>query len=317
MIISVSRRTDIPSYFSEWFINRIIEKYVVVSNPVNKHQLSRIYLSPEVVDGIVFWTKNPLPMMDKLDLLGGYTYYFQFTLNSYGIDAEPNVPPKNDVIIPAFQRLADMIGPERVIWRYDPIFLSGKYTINYHIDYFNKIAEKLKGYTKKCTISFIDYYRNTRNNIKDLKLLELTDEHKDILARHLSESARSNGLEMDTCAENIELEKYNISHARCIDVELFEKLTGYRLSVEKDKSQRPECGCAASIDIGVYNTCRNGCKYCYANFSTETVLKNIGKHDPGSPILCGGISGGDKVTERHVGSNKDGQISIFDRQQQK
>ena len=102
MIISASRRTDIPSYFSEWFINRIIEKYVVVSNPVNKHQLSRIYLSPEVVDGIVFWTKNPLPMMDKLDLLGGYTYYFQFTLNSYGIDAEPNVPPKNDVIIPVF-----------------------------------------------------------------------------------------------------------------------------------------------------------------------------------------------------------------------
>ena len=104
-------------------------------------------------------------------MLGGYTYYFQFTVNSYGVDFEPNVPSKNDVIIPAFQRLADMIGPERVIWRYDPIFLSGKYTINYHIDYFNKIAEKLKGYTKKCTISFIDYYRNTRNNIKDLKRL--------------------------------------------------------------------------------------------------------------------------------------------------
>lgn len=315
MIISASRRTDIPAYFSVWFYTRIKEKYVVVRNPMNRRQLSRIDLSPEAVDGIVFWTKNPLPMMDKLDLLGGYTYYFQFTVNSYGVDFEPNVPSKNDVIIPAFQRLADIIGPERVIWRYDPIFLSEKYTVDYHIDYFNKIAEKLRGYTNKCTISFIDYYRNTRNNIKDLKILGMTDEHKDILAKHLSESAQNNGIKMDTCAENIELEKYNITHARCIDAGLFEKLTGYRLSVEKDKSQRPECGCAAGIDIGVYNTCRNGCKYCYANFSIKTVLNNNEKHDPESPILCGNISDSDKVTKRHVRSYKNGQISIFDRQQ--
>lgn len=284
---------------------------MVVRNPINMHQISRINLSPEVVDGIVFWTKNPAPMMDKLKLLSDYTYYFQFTLTSYADDIEPNVPSKNDIIIPAFQRLADMLGPERVIWRYDPILLTERYTINYHIDYFNKIAERLRGYTQKCTISFIDYYRKTQNNIKNLKLLKLTSESMDNLAMRLSESAQSNGLKIDTCAENIDLKKYDLSHARCVDDKLFEKLLGYSLNVEKDKSQRPECGCAASIDIGAYNTCRNGCKYCYANYSTNTVMNNFGKYVPNSPILCGEVHENEIIHDRPVKSNKSGQLGLF------
>ena len=161
MIISASRRTDIPTYYSDWFFNRIKEGFVFVRNPMNAHQISRIDLRPDVVDGIVFWTKNPLPMLDRLDLLKEYTYYFQFTLTSYGEDVESNIPSKSNVIIPSFQRLSDKLGPERVIWRYDPIFLSQKYSIDYHIHYFEMLAKRLSLYTKKCTISFLDYYCNT------------------------------------------------------------------------------------------------------------------------------------------------------------
>lgn len=166
MIISASRRTDIPTYYSDWFFNRIKEGFVFVRNPMNAHQISRIDLRPDVVDGIVFWTKNPLPMLDRLDLLKEYTYYFQFTLTSYGEDVESNIPSKSNVIIPSFQRLSDKLGPERVIWRYDPIFLSQKYSIDYHIHYFEMLAKRLSLYTKKCTISFLDYYCNTEKNFQ-------------------------------------------------------------------------------------------------------------------------------------------------------
>ena len=143
MIISASRRTDIPNYYSEWFFNRIKEGYVLVRNPMNISQVSKISLSPDVVDGIVFWTKNPLPILDRLEELREYTYYFQFTLTPYGKDVEPNVPSKNDLIIPSFRKLSERIGKERVVWRYDPILFNDKYTMDYHIKYFKALAAKL------------------------------------------------------------------------------------------------------------------------------------------------------------------------------
>lgn len=152
MIISASRRTDIPTYYSDWLLNRIKAGYVYVRNPMNVHQISKISLSPDVVDGIVFWTKNPIPMLDKLNALKDYMYYFQFTLNSYGVDVERNIPSKNNVIVPTFQRLSDLIGPDRVIWRYDPIFLSETYTTDYHIHYFEELAKRLSSYTKNARL---------------------------------------------------------------------------------------------------------------------------------------------------------------------
>jgi len=149
MILSTSRRTDIPSYYSEWFFNRIKEKYVLVRNPMNYHQVSRIDLSPEVVDCIVFWTKNPMPMLSQLEQLQNYRYYFQFTLTGYGQDVERNLPSKKEVILPAFQRLSKEIGREKVVWRYDPIFFSEKYSMEYHCRCFSKMAEELAGSVAK------------------------------------------------------------------------------------------------------------------------------------------------------------------------
>lgn len=308
MIISASRRTDIPTYYSDWFLNRVKDGYVYVRNPMNAHQISEISLSPEVVDGIVFWTKNPVPMLDKLSLLSNYTYYFQFTLNSYGVDVERNIPSKEKVIIPAFQKLSDMIGPERVIWRYDPIFLSETYTADYHIRFFEKLAKRLSPFTKKCTISFLDFYRNTKNNIAPLAPSAFPQSEQERIAKRIAEIAHSYGLCVDTCAEGIDLNQYGIEHARCIDDRLLSQLIQCPLNVKKDKNQRLECGCIESLDIGAYNTCHNGCRYCYANYSDKAVSTNGEKHNPNSPLLIGAVGPEDKITKREMFSCKTGQL---------
>ena len=308
MIISASRRTDIPTYYSDWLLNRVKAGYAYVRNPMNAHQISRVSLSPEVVDGIVFWTKNPIPMLDKLDALRDYMYYFQFTLNSYGADVERNIPSKNNVIIPAFQRLSDLIGPDRVIWRYDPIFLSETYTMDYHIRYFEELAKRLSPYTKKCTISFLDFYRNTEKDMATLALGRFSVRQQEQLAKSLAEIAHSYGLRVDTCAEEIELQQYGIERARCIDDRLLGQLIQRPLRVKKDKNQRSGCGCVESLDIGAYNTCCNGCRYCYASHSEKTVETNSGKYDPDSPLLMGKVGPDDKITERKMFSCKVNQL---------
>lgn len=311
MIISASRRTDIPSYYSEWFINRIKEGYVYVRNPMNIHQISKISLSPEVIDGIVFWTKNPIPMLSKLDALDGYMYYFQFTVNSYAQDIEPHVPNKNDVIIPAFRELSRKLGADRVIWRYDPILLTEKYTIDYHVKYFEEIAKRLSGYTKKCVISFVDMYRNTQGNMKEFGLLPLGTKEMLELAQRLVAIAEKYHITIESCAEKINLEQFGIAHGHCIDCDLFERLLGCKLDLDKDKNQREECGCMASIDIGMYNTCRNGCRYCYANYSAKTVDRLSSQHDPLSPLISGIVGPEDVIKERQVKSCKQCQMGFF------
>lgn len=312
MIISASRRTDIPSYYSEWFYNRIKDGFVYVRNPMNIHQVGKINLSPDVVDGIVFWTKNPIPMMKRLDELYQYTYYFQFTLNAYGIDVEKNVPSKNDKIIPAFKQLSKQIGKDKVIWRYDPIFLNEKYTMEYHKQYFKKLCSSLSQYTEKCTVSFIDFYRNTERNIKSLNAVEPTNDQKIELMEYFSECAKNDGIYIDTCAEDIDLSLLGIEHAHCIDKERFERIGNYHLSVEKDKNQRAICGCVASIDIGMYNTCKNSCLYCYANYSSNAVNNNFIAHNPLSPLISGDVNDDDIIKLRDVKSCKNCQLRFFD-----
>jgi len=310
MIISASRRTDIPSYYSEWFFNRIKEKFVYVRNPMNIRQVSIINLDPEVVDCIVFWSKNPKPMIDNLNLLKDYKFYFQFTLTPYEQDVEVKLPSKTE-IIETFKKLSDMISPQKVIWRYDPILINKKYNIAYHIDKFEKLASVLKGYTEKVTFSFIDFYKKITENIKLLEITEISTEEKNIIAQSFSEIARNNNFLIDTCAEDIDLSKYGITHARCIDDRLISKITGKNLLFEKDKNQRLECGCVKSIDIGEYNSCSNGCVYCYANYSNNIVEKNNKKHIQSSPLLIGDVCHDDVVKERKIISEKTLQNELF------
>lgn len=316
MILSVSRRTDIPNYYSEWFINRIKEGYLYVRNPMNAHQISKINLSPDVVDCIVFWTKNPIDMIDKLDELRDYQYYFQITLTGYGKDIEPGLPDKNDVLIPAFKRLSNKIGKKKTVWRYDPILINSKYTKDYHYRAFTKIADELKDYTERVVISFVDLYAKTQRNTEGLQIENTRPDEMIEIAARLAEIAHDRGLEIESCAEIIDLESVGVSHGHCIDKNLIEDIIGCPIKVGKDKNQRPECGCMESVEVGSYNTCKNGCKYCYANFNPERVKSQTHLYNPNSPILCGSVSeeAGDKITERKVESLKlkDVQISIYD-----
>ena len=301
MIISASRRTDIPAYYADWFFRRLQERYALVRNPMNLHHVSRVDLSPEAADGIVLWTKDPSPMLDRLDVLKDYPYYFQFTLTVYDTDVEANLPSKS-VLTDVFRKLSDSIGPERVIWRYDPILLNFRYTEEYHMHCFERLARRLAGHTEKCIISFIDLYPKIAAAVKALGITPMPDEQKRRLAKRLSEIAFAHGLGMETCAEAIDLSDLGISHARCIDDRLLSRIAGRPISARKDRNQRPACGCAESVDIGAYNTCPHGCCYCYANHSTAAAAKNRAVYDADLPLLCSRLAEGDNVRERSAKS---------------
>lgn len=315
MIISASRRTDIPKHYSEWLVNRIKEGYVDVRNPMYASQVSRYSLSPKIVDGIVFWTKDPAPMLKRLDAFSEYSYYFQFSLTPYGKDIEGNLPDKHE-LIKTFKELSLRIGSDRVNWRYDPILFNGKYSMEYQIRAFGKIATELNGYTKKVTISFIDEYNfGGRSVYTSLQTEAIVLAQQYLLAEKISEIARDNGMSIDTCAEKIDLQKYGIEHARCVDGRIFERLNGCKLSrlkrrydeLAKDAAQRKECHCVDSIDIGWPNTCLNGCKYCYATSSEAELEQNIKKYNPNSSLLCGEIDQqNDRLTDhRGRGDERD------------
>lgn len=312
MILSVSRRTDIPNYYSDWFVSRVKEGFLYVRNPMNTHQISRINISPEIVDCIVFWTKNPANMIENLEYLQKYVYYFQFTLTGYGKDVEPNFPDKREELIPTFKRLSEKIGKEKVIWRYDPVLISEKYTMDYHLKAFEEIASNLADYTEKVIISFIDLYSKTQRNTKELAIRQITNEEMTALAGKMGKIASKHNLIIETCAEQINLQKAGIQHGSCIDKKLIERLLGCKLIAEKDKNQREACGCFESIEVGAYNTCLNGCKYCYANFNDGKVTDNIKLYDKDSALLCGRITSDDRITDRKVKSLKDNQISFWE-----
>ena len=310
MILSASRRTDIPAFFSEWFFNRLDEGYFLVRNPSFPHKVSRVEVSPEVIDCIVFWTKNPLPMLSRLDRLKGWDYYFQFTLTGYGKDIETHLPDKKKVLIPAFIELSERIGPERVIWRYDPILFNEKYNEEYHIRAFSRIASSLKGYTEKCVISFVDDYNKIRRTLRSLSEAKLSEDRLIDFAGRLCRIAAENGMATATCAEKIDLSSVGIEHNSCIDRSLIERITGGKLMAGKDKAQREQCGCVESIEMGTYNTCSNGCKYCYANFSPESIAANLAGYDPAAPMLCGKLGPDDTVYEKNMRSLLDFRITF-------
>ena len=288
MILSASRRTDIPAFFHEWFFGRIDERFAIARNPVNASQVKRIALSPDFIDCIVFWTKNPEAMMPRLDKLAGYSYYFQFTLTPYGADIEPRLPDKAK-IIDTFRRLSDRLGPSRVVWRYDPVFVNARYTVSHHAESFGAIANALKDYAEKAVFSFIDMYSKTERNMAGQSPEALGLEAKLEIARQLAQTARENSLAIDACAEDVDLSDYGIARAKCIDGNLVSRIAGRPLDAKKDKSQRPGCGCAASVDIGAYDTCLHGCLYCYANRSHSAALENARNHDKSSPLLVGAL----------------------------
>lgn len=272
-------------------MERIRQGYCTVINPFNSKQRRHVSLQPEDVDVIVFWTKDPRPLFPYLPELDarGYKYYFQFTLNGYGENWEPQAPAL-EVAVPAFLKLAGVIGPERIIWRYDPIVLSNVTDEEYHIRRFAGIAGQLAGSTARVIVSLVDDYRQTLSRLKTLTRqgIEvrhgLTDAELAHLMRELAGIALGYGLELRTCAESPELARYGVLPGRCIDPDYIRQVFGLELGFPKDRSQRAECGCVQSQEIGAYGTCRHGCLYCYAG-SLNTGLRNRARHHLDSPCL--------------------------------
>ena len=263
----------------------LVLKEIVVINPFNIKQANVIPMTKESIDCIVFWTKNARPLLDKIDRLKGYDYYFQFTVNGYGKQIEPGVPDLEEVI-ETFIDLSKTIGKEKVIWRYDPIFIDNEHDINWHISNFSKIISRLSKYTEKCVFSFIDMYSKTKRNTSQFGIREPSTEEMEKLAKIMSEIASENNIGLCTCCETIDLKKFGINHNRCIDGDLIRRLFNIAVNDTRD-AQRENCGCLKCHDIGSYNTCLHKCRYCYATFNPKMADDNHQNNHIDSPLMIG------------------------------
>ena len=293
MILNVSGRTDIVAFYSKWFMNRIKEGFVDVRNPFYPKQVSRINFSD--VDGIVFCTKNPIPILDKIDDIN-IPFLFHITLTPYKKDIEPNVPAKGK-IIEAIKKLSKKIGKDKIWIRYDPVFINDIYTLDYHVKNFKKMCELLDGYVEKIIISFLDMYQNVRYNIPYLRPKKLTEEDYKVIGMSFSSSAKKHHMTVQTCAEKRNLSEYGFTLSDCVTKEVAKKLTG-KENFKTWTARGNKCKCISMADIGEYNTCMHMCKYCYANYDEIKVKDNIKKHDPNSSLLTGCLQKDDIIKPR-------------------
>lgn len=305
MIVSASRRTDIPAAHAEWFFRRLREGYALVRNPMNPRSVSRVSLAREDVDGIVFWSKDPSPMLGRLRELDGYAFYFQYTLNAYGRDVEANLPSLA-ARVETFLRLADALGPGRALWRYDPILLSPRYPAEWHLESFARLAEALRGATELATISFVDAYARNKKRLDALGAQPASLPQMRALAAEIAAIARQNGMSAAACCEPDGLRDCGVAPARCVDAARLGRIAGTPMREARDANQRAGCGCAPSVDVGAYNTCPNGCAYCYANYSPARLRANLALCDAGSPLLLGALGPGDRVSARKMPSLRAG-----------
>lgn len=294
MILNVSGRCDIVAFYTDWFMNRYKEGYVMVRNPFNYHLVSKIYF--EDVDLIVFCSKNPLPIIDRLKEINK-PILFHITITPYNKDIEPNVISKKE-IIKGVKKISEILGIDNVYVRYDPIFLSDKYNIDYHIRAFNKLCSELNGYVKHIIISFIDDYKNVRKNNSVLKLKDFTKEDYEIIGKSFSRIAKDNNMTVQTCAEENSLEEYGFIKEECLSHTLAYKLTGKSYNTWTSRKNK-YCKCVNMVDIGVYNTCSHLCKYCYANYNEDVIEVNIKNHSDSSPLLIGVLEDNDIIKRKY------------------
>lgn len=294
MILNVSSRTDIVAFYTDWFMNRYKEGFVDARNPFNSKLVSRINFTD--VDAIMFCTKNPIPILDRLKEIK-QPIIFHVTLTSYKEDIEPNLPSKKEVIN-AIKKLSSIIGKDNVYVRYDPIFISNKYTVEYHKRAFNKICLLLDGYVNKIIVSFLDEYKNVKINkhILGYKLLA-KDDYKEI-GISFSNSAKEHNMTVQTCFEELNLVDYGFVKGECLSHELAYKLTGKSYKNWKARKGN-NCNCVEMVDIGVYNSCKHYCKYCYANYDEKKVNDNFKNHNVNSSILIGELEEDDIIKIRY------------------
>ena len=286
MIISASRRTDIPGFYMSWLMERLEEGYVTVQNPINKKQMKRVSLEENEVDGIVLWTKNPGNILPYIRKLESYNLYFQITVNPYGKRVEQNIPPLDKRILDV-KTLSRMIGKEYIHWRYDPILLMDNIDVHDHIRMFSDIAERISPYVNGVTISFYDTYRKSAKRCRDMGVKGPTQEQMMALGESIGFIGQHYGLKVETCCEAIDLSQYGVEKGACIDGALLSKIWQRPLLIKKDQGQRNGCLCTSTIDIGMYDSCGHGCIYCYATKGHDMPYVSHPDHRFTSTLLIG------------------------------
>ncbi len=290
MLISASRRTDIPAFYGRWLMARLRAGFCEVSNPFNAAQVSRVSLAPADVEAIVFWTRDPRPLLPHLPEMRamGHEPFFLFTLMDNPRELDPRCPGP-DVSVPAFAALAEAL-PGRVAWRYDPLVLTEKTPPDWHRAVFERLCARLAGLTERVIVSFVEPYRKIAGRMRAVAAAGFpalpVDEAQTVsLLADLRDMAAARGLCLSTCCQPESFEAAGIAASRCIDPDWIAARTGRRLAAAKDPHQRPRCGCAPSKDIGAYDRCLFGCRYCYATSNFERARANYGRHDPDATAL--------------------------------
>ena len=307
MILNTGGRTDTVQYYSQWLLGRFREGYVLSRNPLFPDSVSRIELDPATIDVVVFCSKDYSPILDRLhEISDRFRCYYHYTITAYGEDIEPRVP-SIERSIDTCRRLSAQVGRERIAWRYDPVLLTPKYTIERHLETFDRMAEALAPCVGRCIFSFVGMYKKLEYNMPELR--SVTPEQRLILAEGMGRIAQRHGLTLQTCGTAERYEQFGIAHSGCMTAQIFHDALGldFRrtthrgptrtlLNKSNEVTNRAGCGCMESRGLGDYNSCPNGCRYCYANKDHQKALQNYALHDPSSPLLLGHLRPTDRVT---------------------
>ena len=288
-IISASRRTDIPRFYSKWFLKRLEEGFVLVRNPFNPNQIRRVSLKPEDVSVIVFWTRDASPLFGKLpELLKRYKIAFLWTITGYGPPLElADIPITKTV--ENFIKTSEIVGAKKMVWRYDPIIITDEFSPEWHIENFARISESIKRFTRRVIVSLMTPYASVKKRLEragiEFDRTPLENPLVQNMLKEISNIARQNGQEIQACSQAGKLLPFGIPDGACIDSRWLSEIFGIALPYRKDRGQRPECLCTKSIDIGAYNTCPAGCLYCYAVKSIRAAREFFARFDHNNPGL--------------------------------
>lgn len=295
MILNTGGRTDTVQYYTDWLLRRFQEGYVLTRNPLFPNKLNRYELTPDKVDCVVFCSKNYRPILPRLrEITDRFPTYFHYTITAYGRDIEPGVPSIQESM-DTLAELSRLVGRQRVAWRYDPVLLTEAYTVDRHLETFEQMASLLAPHIDRCIFSFVEMYKKLETNMPEL--IPLTEEDRDNLARGMGAIATKYGIHLQTCGTNGDYSRYGIHASGCMTLDILGAANGISFKTLKHKGMRQGCHCIESRDIGAYDTCLNGCKYCYANKSPQKARENYRYHDPSSPLLLGHVRPQDTITQ--------------------
>ncbi len=295
MIINTGGRTDTVQHYTEWLLKRFSEGYVLSRNPLFPNKVVRYELTPDKVDCVVFCSKDYRPILPRLhEITDHFNTYFHYTITAYGKDVEPGVPSIDDSI-DTLVELSEIVGKGRIAWRYDPILLTDRYTVEKHMEIFESMAERISPCVDRCIFSFVEMYRKLKHNMPEI--IPMTESQIDGIAKGLGNIASMNGLKIQTCGTNGDFTRYGIERSGCMTLDILGEANGIEFRNLKHKGMREGCHCIESRDIGAYDTCPNGCRYCYANTSPDRVRANMALHDPDSPLLIGELRTDDTIIQ--------------------